>query len=53
MRAVAAVSSPYWTDLKEEVKDDKERADLIKEISARILSGESQVASQDMDALCD
>jgi hypothetical protein len=51
MKGAAAPGSPNWTDIKE-LSGKKEAKDkLIGEISGRIVSGESQIAAQNIDTL--
>jgi len=54
MRTVAVPTSAFWTDVLKNLsgkKEDKEK--LVKEISGRILAGESQMEAQNIDSLVD
>jgi hypothetical protein len=47
--AGAKLTDEAWSQLKDEVKNDKKAEELRKEIAGRIVSGENQVASQPLD----
>jgi len=51
MKSVAAPSSAYWTDITELKAPKSDKDILIKEISGRIVTGESQIAAQNIDTL--
>ncbi len=52
MQGVAAVGSAYWDDILKKLPGKKEEKQaLVAEVSGRIISGEKQIAAQDIDSL--